>query len=513
MPSSNINQAHQTIINRLQSLRTQWRLLLLSESLLLWLGILSVALTAMLVIDQLLPLHRVLRMGLVVAWLGIGVYTAIRYLIRPVFQKLTSDRVAAYVETSYPGFENRVLSAIQLKPEIENNRFGYALAFIEKLIEQARESIERIELKRVFEREFLKLKKTGGIAVAGIALLIIINLIFPLALKDFAQAFDEIPKTPQEILVVQIDEIQPGNTRIESGKDVTISAKVTGHLGGSVHLYYRFGQAVPAETTPTPSEDNWRSILMTRNDTEIAYSVVFKNVTQSMAYYIRARETDSEHYQITIAREPIVSRFQLKLYYPKYTQLSPQVLEENLGDVTALIGTEVQFEGESNKALASATLAFDDSEATKLRIVSTTEDAGDYQLAGRFIVQRSEKYRIELIDGDGIANSQPIVYTINAIKDAEPEIEIVEPGRDVVIDESMRISLRIDAKDDYGVQNIRLVYRIEGQDEDETAAPLKTWQPPQMAAYIEFPWDLDALGLFPEDVVSYHVEAIDADNS
>ncbi len=515
MSSRNINQAHQTIINRLQSLRTQWRLLLLSESLLLWLGILSIALAAMLVIDQLLPLHRVLRMGLVVVWLGIGVYTAIRYLIRPVFQKLTRDRVAAYVETSYPGFENRVLSAIQLKPEMENNRFGYALAFIEKLIEQARESIDRIELKQVFEREFLKLKKTGGIAAAGIALLIIINLIFPLALKDFAQAFDELPKTPQEILVVQIDEIQPGNIRIESGKDVTISAKVTGHLGASVNLYYRLGQAIAAKDALTPSEDNWRSMLMTRNDTEIAYSVVFKNVTQSMAYYIRARETDSEHYQITVAREPIVSRFQLKLNYPKYTQLSPQVLEENLGDVTALIGTEVQFEGESNKALASATLAFDESENTKLKIMSAlteAKDAESNQLAGRFIVQRSEKYRIELIDGDGIANSQPIVYTINAIQDTEPKIEIVEPGRDVVLDELMNIALRIDAKDDYGVQNIRLVYRIEGQDEDETVVPLKTWQSPQMAAYIEFPWDLDALGLFPEDVVSYHVEAIDADN-
>ena len=40
-----------------------------------------------------------------------------------------------------------------------------------------------------------------------------------------------------------------------------------------------------------------------------------------------------------------------------------------------------------------------------------------------FIVQRSEKYHVELIDTDSVSNSQPIAYTIHAIEDAEPQIE------------------------------------------------------------------------------------------
>ena len=501
MLNTNTEQTYQEIITRLHSLRRQWRLLLFSHSLLRWLGAVAIALAIILVIDQILPLPRLLRMGLVLLWLGIGVYTALRYLIRPVFQKLTNARVAAYVENHYPGFENRILSAIQLKPEMDHNRFGYALGFIERLIEGTHQLMDEIKSRKVFSQEFLKLKRYGGFALIAFALLFVTLFIFPSATKDFAQAFDELPKTPQDILIVQIDEIQPGNARIESGADVTIAAKVTGHLGAPVHLYYRVGDS--GETMPSAS--TWRNLLMTRDETEIAYRFTFKNVTQSMEYHIAAKETKSESFQIIVARPPIVDHFQLKLNYPKYTQLSPQVLEENLGDVTTLVGTMVHFAGEGNKPIASARLVFEESDPIKLQVSEGT------RLSGSFIVQRSEKYHIELIDTDSVSNAQPIAYTIHAIEDAEPQIDIVAPGKDVVLDDSMIVSLQLDAKDDYGVKKIQLVYRVESAN-DDVAVPLKTWDPTDTPVFIEFPWDIDPIGLYPGDIISYHAEAIDADN-
>ena len=501
MSNLNIEQNYQDIINRLHSLRRQWQLLLFSHSLLRWLGILVLALALAFIIDQILPLPRPLRMGLVVLWLGIGTFATFRYLIRPVFQKFTNARVAAYVESHYPRFENRILSAVQLKPEMENNRFGYALGFIEKLIEGTHQLMDEIESRKVFSEELIKLKRYGGFAFVAFALLFMTLSIFPSAATDFAQAFDELPKTPQDILVVQIDEIQPGNAQIESGTDVTIAAKVTGHFGAPVHLYYRVGDSDERTRSVSP----WRHLLMTRDDTEIAYRFTFKNVPQSMEYYIAAKETQSEHYQITVIRAPILSRFQLKLNYPKYTQLSPQVLEENLGEIATLIGTMVHFEGAGNKPIASARLVFEESDPVKLTVSEGT------RLSGSFIVDRSEKYHIELIDTGNVANAQPIVYTIHAIEDVEPQIEIVAPGKDVVLDDSMIVSLQLDAKDDYGVQKIQLVYRVESTN-DDVLVPLKTWSSTETAVFIEFSWDIDPIGLYPGDIISYHAEAIDADN-
>ena len=500
------DHSYQTIINRLHALRVQWRLLLIFQGLLLCLGIVASVLSVALVIDQLLPMPRLIRMGLVLLVLGIGVYAVIFNFVRPVFGKLTLDRMAAYIEQGYPGFENRILSAIQLQPEVVYSRFGYALDFINRLTEQARQSIEGIKTKRVFEQEFLSIKKFGGFAICSIALLIAINLVFSSAVPDFVEAFNEIPKTPQQILSVRIDEVKPGNTQIEPGSDVSISARVTGHFNSPVYLYYRNAQP-DATNAPLDLETGWKSILMTRNDTQIAYHVTVEKITHLTEYYVKAKDAQSERYKITVTRDPILSRFQLKLDFPKYTQLSPVVLEENLGDLTALTGTRVQFEGKGNKPLSSGNkLVFDESESVTLRTIE------QLKLAGSFIIQTSEKYHIELIDTHGITNSDPIVYTINAIRDTEPKVEIIQPDRDVVLDDSMMVRLEIDAKDDYGVAQLRLVYRVEGNDEEPVVVPLKHLQTPQTDAYIEFSWDTDPIGLFPEDVISYHVEAIDTDN-
>ncbi|MDE0503440.1 MAG: hypothetical protein OXI86_05095 [Candidatus Poribacteria bacterium] len=507
MLDRNTEQSYRTIVNRLRSLALKWRMLLIFQCLLLCLGVMAVSLSVTLAIDQLVPMPRILRLGLVLLVLGIGVYTLIFKFIRPAFGRITVDRVAAYVEQSYPGFENRILSAIQLQPEIARNRFGYALEFINRLTDQARQSIEEIKIKRVFDRECRNLKKYGGFAICSGTLFIAINLVFSSAMSDFLRAFEEIPMTPRELLTTQIHEVNPGNIRIKSGTDVTVSTHVTGHLNAPVYLYYSVRETdVTVEPTES-SEESWKSVLMTKNDEQIDYRVTVENVTYSTEYYVKTKEAQSEPYKITVTREPILSRFQLKLNFPKYTHLASQVLEENLGDVTALIGTEVQFEAEANKPLSSGNkLVFDESEPVRLK---TTEQ---HRLAGSFIIQTSEKYRTELIDTHGLTNPDPIHYTINAVRDAEPMVELIEPNRDVVLDDSMIARLKINAKDDYGLERLQLVYEVEGNDENPVVVPLKQWGTQQTEAYIEFSWDTDPIGLFPGDVISYHVEAIDTDN-
>ena len=507
MPDQHSEQSYQAIVNRLRALAIQWRLLLIFQCLLHCLAVIAFALSVALAIDQLLPIPRLIRMGLVLLVLSIGVYAFIFKFIRPVFERLTTDRVAAYVERSYPGFENRILSAVQLQPEMARNRFGYALEFINRLTEQARQSIEEIKSSRAFAQEYVRLKKYGGFAVGSVALLVAINLVFSSAMTDFVEAFDEIPKTPQEILTAQINEVRPGNTRIESGADVTIRAKVSGHFNAPVSMHYRIAASDSTDEPIDLLANDWKSVVMTRNDDEIAYRVTVENVAHSTEYYVKAKEALSERYRITVTREPILSRFQLTLNFPKYTQLSSQVLEENLGDVTALIGTDVQFEGRGNKPLSSGNrIIFDESEPMALRTID------QLNLAGNFIIQTSERYRIELVDSHGMTNSNPIVYTINAVRDAEPKVEIIAPGRDAALDDSMIVRLKINAKDDYGLEQLRLMYRVEGTDEDSVVIPLKQWDAPQTEAYLEFSWDTDPIGLFPEDVISYHVEAIDTDN-
>ncbi|MCS5614129.1 MAG: hypothetical protein NZ961_27180, partial [Candidatus Poribacteria bacterium] len=130
-------------------------------------------------------------------------------------------------------------------------------------------------------------------------------------------------------------------------------------------------------------------------------------------------------------------------------------------------------------------------------------------ITGDFIVQRSEEYYLELIGSAGVVNSDPIRYTINAIEDQAPRIEVLVPGKDVVLDDSMMVGLTTSAVDDYGVKLVQIVYRVEGQDRGEPVMPIKDLVSSLPSVTTEFFWDVDLLNIFPGDMVSYHAEAID----
>ncbi|HIA66361.1 TPA: hypothetical protein EYN98_09930 [Candidatus Poribacteria bacterium] len=488
---SGVDKAYQTILSRLQSILVQWRLLTFSQNFLRWLSVIIISFSIALLIDQMIPLPRLMRMALVITVSGICIGFGYRHLVCSLFRKLGYYRVSAYVESSHPEIENCISSAVQLRPEIERNQFGYSVAFIEKLIWQAHQSLSQIDLKRVFQSELSLHKKNAILTLFAVLLLVITTWIFPNSIRDFALVFEEIPKNPIDVVVVQISDVQPGNILIESGSDVGFSAKVTGTFGASVDIFYR------------SKNGTWHDINMLRTINEIAYHRDIKNVTQSLEYYIASKGTRSDTFQVGVRREPALTRFQLKLNFPVYTGLSPELLEENFGDVNTLIGTRVGFEGNGSKPIVQAKLVFGESDPVLLKVIDGTCMTGD------FIIQESEEYYLELVDADGVTNSDPTRYTINAIEDQAPRIEILIPGKDVVLDDSMMVSLKTSAVDDYGVKLVQIVYRVEGQDRGEPSIPVKDLNPSLSSVITEFSWDVDLLHLFPGDVVSYHAEAID----
>ncbi len=519
--------SYQTIVARLKKLGIQWKLVMLVSGILTWIAYLALILGVELMLDSLLPLPRILRMAMVVIWIGCAVWFGYMYIFKRIRRDTSRERVAAYIEQSYPGMENRLISSIQLWPEMDKSKYGYSISFIEKLVQQAYDSLSGVESKRVLAADLHNLKKSGLIILGSVVILTASLLMFPGSIGNFVQAFTAIPKTPVEILTVRISDVTPGNHTIRRGEDVQISAKVTGLLGATAHLYYRNEDGTWRTTEMSPPENGKRSErslsrsvaengsrkeeVGNRNALEDIYGATLKNVRQSLEYHIVAKSVKSPTYRITVIKEPIINYFQLKLNYPKYTNLSPQELEQNAGNVTALIGTEVRFTGESNKPLASAVLVMETTGVPDGESQVKLSISDEVKLTGSFIVQRSRKYHISLTDTDGTTNSEPIQYVINAIKDEEPRVEIISPGQDTVLDDSMLIPLEISALDDYGVKKARLVYRVEGQ-EDEQAIMLKVWDEPLENAMLSYTWDVEPLGIFPEDVVSYRAEALDADN-
>ena len=553
MSRQKVNEAYGNLMDRLRAMQRRWRWLTFSEGLLKCIGMLALVMAGTLIILTVSfqvwqsPFLRWIRIAIILLSIGGAVYTVIRTFVLPLCQKLTDTVVASRLESRQPeaafAAENRILSAVQLWNTLEDNRLGYAPEFVEHLIVQASRDIEQVRHKQVFQPEFRKIQRNAGIAVGGIALLLAIHSFLPAAFTGFAQAFQTLPETlqdDQEYLKqsIQITKIQPGSLQIERGTDVNVTAEIGGHLGAPVALYYRVGDEYEVRSTA-----EWQSLWMHRTPPDASrglqvseistpYSARLENVARPLQYYISVEGVTSERYQITISNEPIVTQFQYRLNYPAYTQLQSQTLPTNVGDIHVLFGTEVAFTGESNKPLQKAHIAFEASgnvelEITERKLQGTltqlvedgqqqTAPATSQTMQGVFMARESENYRIHITDVDGFTNRDPVSRTVTVLEDAAPDVNIVAPARDTVLDDAMLVELQVEATDDYGIQELQLVYRVESEGAEQVNVPLKRWGVEDAlshrSVFVAYTWDVDRISMFPGETLAYYVQALDVDD-
>ena len=561
MDRQNVNVAYGDLIDRLRAIRRRWRWLTFSEGLLKCIGILALVLTGTIIILAVsfqlwqFPFSRWIRIAIVLLSIGGAIYVIVRSFVLPLRNKLTDAAVASRLESTQTSetfaAENRILSAVQLWRTLQDNRLGYAPEFVEHLVIQASRDMEQVQHKRVFQSEFRRIRRSAGVAVGGVLLLLVTYFLLPTTFTGFAQAFQTLPKTlqdDQEYLKksIQITTVQPGNIQIERGTDVNVTAEVGGHLGAPVELYYRVGEIRIQSSNPLPQAE-WQSLPMhhipadTGRSLQVSelsrfpYSATLENVTRPLQYYVSVKEVTSEQYQITISNEPVVTQFQYRLNPPVYTQLQPQTLPVNVGDIQVLFGTEIVFTGESNKSLQRAHIAFEVSDDVLLAVKegelrgSITQlpvegDSDSQQKAlstpqiihGSFVARQSENYRIYITDVDGFTNRDPVNWTITVLEDAAPDVAIVAPARDTVLDDAMLVELKVEATDDYGIQELQLVYRVESEGAEEVNVPLKRWTVEdalsQRSVFVAYTWDVDRIGMFPGETLAYYVQALDIDD-
>ena len=548
MDTQNVNHVYENLIARLNAIRRQWWWLTFSEGVLKFVGILALITVGTLIIlavsfqSSQSPLLFWIRIGVLLLSIGIAIYTLIRTLILPLSRKHTNAAVASRLESTQAeselASEDRILSAVQLWEDLKDNRLGYAPEFIEHLILQTDQDMKNIQRRTVFQREFRKIKQNAGIAVAGIGILLITHFLLPNAFNGFAYTFRSLPSTLPDSQgslqkSIQITNIKPGNTQIERGTDINIAAQVSGHIGAPVTLYYRIGDG-----NEDASAVEWQSLLMPpvngvqTSDAAPSYRGTLENINRPLQYYISVKDVVSAQYQVAISDEPIVTKFQYRLNFPAYTRLQPQTLPANTGNIQTLFGTDLVFAGESNKPIEKAHLAFEASGDVELEITArpgpttATQMVGDERgletipilqaMQGTFIAQQSENYSIRITDAEGFTNRNPINYTLTVFTDDAPEVNIVSPERDTVLDNAMLVELKVEALDDYGIQELQLVYRVEAEGAEEMNLPLKRWDienaPLRRSVSVAYTWDVDEIGIFPGETLAYYVQALDNDN-
>jgi hypothetical protein len=218
----------------------------------------------------------------------------------------------------------------------------------------------------------------------------------------------------------------------------------------------------------------------------------------------------TEIHRIHVTERPDVRALSLTVLFPAYTRRSVQHLDHYSGAVEGVPHTRVDVAVRSNKTLRDAWLLFDQGRRIPMAV-------NDRNASGRFTIRSDDRYRIVLEDTSGLSNADPIRYPVRCVPDLAPSVEILSPDETFDLDASMTVPLRLEALDDYGITAASIGYWTVTPESDPAAVfdtltmdlPVPAEKPTRLS--IEHAWSLEAVPLFPDDLIHYFFQVFDND--
>ena len=470
--------ARERLTALIRSVRRRWRtrILLRGGSIVLAAGLAAVALSVWgLEATRFSPnavlTFRVLSWSVVLAlfaWL----------VVRPLIRRVSDEQVALYLEEHEPSLKASVLGAIEagrssdLDPRLLHR-------VVMRAVDEARsvEDGRRIDQTGIY-------RASGAftvLAVAAVGLL----LFGPLGFRQGARALlpteNAAAVNPYSIVVT------PGDLTVAKGSDQYIQAELVGFATEEVALMTRSeGEEIFQRITMVP----------TAVEGEPGYEVLLVGLEASMEYYVESDGIRSSTHRIEVVELPYVDRMDHEYRFPSYTGLPVRSIE-GAGDVAALPGTRVVLTVHPTLGTPAGRLLVDGEEPVDLEVQA------DGTLTGSFTVRARGFYSIELALADGRMVSASPEYTIDLLADQPPSLSITRPGRDTPASPIEELYLEAEADDDYGIDELLLVYSVNGQPEDTVAIYSGTGRPLNQVTAGHTLY-LEDFEVEPGDVVSYY---------
>ena len=427
-----------------------------------------------------------------------------RYGIDPLFRRIgimksSNDlTLAEKVGNIYPHVKDHFRNALEIQDEHQRHPKRYSPVLVDAVLNDTERELRSIDISRVVDYSvaFRLMRYAAGV----VAVFVFLFVVLPVTLRDTSYRLLNFSTSFAAPLPFTF-EITPGNAEIVKGGSVDIAVRLRGRQQKDITLATRIaGQALVERIVlagDSTGTFRWKSPIL-------------KNTFE---YYAERDDIKSEDYTITVVDRPVMKSLRIKLHPPAYAGIPEQVLDDNVGDITALRGTRVSIELLANKEIARAYLIFSDRSRRELQVSRSTT-------TGSFVVKNDVQYQCALEDAKGIVNIDPISYSVHPIPDEPPAVAITVPGRNTDISDNMQTALVMAIHDDYGFSKLAIRYRLSQSKYEKPHEQFSTIDIPlttgrgtgkQTDLTVPFLWDLSPLRLAAEDVVTYFAEVYDND--
>ena len=455
-----------------------------------------------------------LRLVIGVSLLAAAGVMAWRQLIVPLIQPLTTTFLARRIEHRFPGLRSRVLSAVEFLQHRLDSRMG-SPELQKKVVDEAVRDLERIEPGDIVETRAVKnITIAGSILCAMIGTVVIlhpveaatsvIRLMFPFAECPWPRQFElklvRADLTPAQNGPDQILEIARGDTL-----ELYVVDR-RGRLPERVWFEHLLGDAVTAQREPL------RQTTLRDEKGRTYQAAVISWVAARGPLRFRATGGDDDTMQfvrVEVVQPPTLASLRVTVTPPKYSRHPEEVLPQGVGHVQGLLGTVITVQATTDKELKSARLRIADKPP---RVLELAEDGLSFSATFSITDPGVTGYWFELTDTRGFSDPEAPRFELRGIADSVPDVVIEQPVADVLLAPDAELPVKVLAKDDLGLDEIRLSYTVN-DDPVVKLIPLfsaESGDEEVLVSTPEYLWKLSELSLQPGHRIVFRAEAWDA---
>jgi hypothetical protein len=495
------------IEKKLSQLRGHIRLMFLSwglAKLLIWAAGLTLWLYYT---DRILKLPGGMRLGFLVLAIVILIVIAIRNLVYPLSRTLSDEDLALLVEREYPLLNDRLITSLQLLKTQERYKDTASADMMKAVVSESFDIAGKLQFNEAVRSRRLMYMVGGSV----LAMLIVFGHAW-LDRDDLSiwvrRALGAGPQWPTdtqlEVMILSRDQLSQyptteelnvnftfnpdaslpemganGVYEVAAGSDLRIVARPSGEVPEKAEVRIvtwqldpqseRYVQVGSAVTRPME-----RAALSSGEGEQVYFSYNKLSVINPVEQItIRAGDATAGPYTVRVIPAPeITSNIELSYTYPEY------LVKDNLTTtepaIEGVAGTQVEFRFATSKPLRlegpeSSALMIDFNVGSSQRFpIDTDQGTGDnrYKVRIPALQLGMNRWRLRLIDRQGIENLQRVGDVMQVKEDTPPIVRVVFSGDPLVsnqfvyVTQDAMIPLEFELNDDHGVGSVKMFWRF-----------------------------------------------------
>jgi hypothetical protein len=404
------------------------------------------------------------------------------------WRRFEEQRLARLFERVQPTLGNQLINAVQLSKHTSTTNVEEFLRL--EAVELGRKAAQGVAVWPAVQRGVKLASGIAGLAVAGWICLLLLgsDLLTAVAPRFLDPHGDHPPYSKLRI------EVTPGKTEVLYGAQVDVRAKAGSGGAEKLWLVARSGTNV------------MRTIMFLAPDKTFFQTLA--NLREPAEYFVTDGRARSHRFHIGIRYTPQITLVELTTTFPQYTGKPPRTAKLSEEPQALPEDTKVSFRVASNRPLKSGQLTLTPVLGGKLSQIVLKPEGQSNIVSGAFILTEPIVFSVSVRDVNDLESVDPRQGRFNILPDERPRLFVLEPGRDAVATPLIRVPVRVEATDDYGITRVIWLRGLNRSIERPFNMKLALKSGPQSVEAIGS-FDFDKLGVRPGDIIEYYFEAAD----